>query len=136
MIVGDGEDRDMYENMVKELDLKNVFFEGVQQPQPYYQKAKIFAMTSSWEGLPMTIIESFQMGVVPVVMDSFPAAKDMILDGENGYLVSDSEKFVAKVESLMNCNNMCMQMALKARKSSMDYSINFIGKTWCELLKK
>ena len=33
-------------------------------------------------------------------------------------------------------DNMCMQMALKARKSSMDYSINFIGKTWCELLKK
>lgn len=92
-------------------------------------------MTSSWEGLPMTIIESFQMGVVPVVMDSFPSAKDMIVDGENGCLVSDSEEFVAKVESLMNSNNMCMQMALKARKSSMDYSINFIGKTWCELLK-
>lgn len=136
VIVGDGEDRDMYENMVREHDLKNVSFEGVQQPQPYYRKAKIFAMTSSWEGLPMTIIESFQMGVVPVVMDSFPAAKDMIVDGENGSLVDDSEEFVAKVESLMNCNNMCMQMALKARKSSMDYSINFIGKTWCELLKK
>lgn len=59
VVVGDGEDRGWYENMVKELELKNVFFEGVQQPQPYYQKAKIFAMTSSWEGLPMTIIESF-----------------------------------------------------------------------------
>lgn len=137
VIVGDGEDRDMYEKMVKELNLKNVSFEGVQQPQPYYRKAKIFAMTSSWEGLPMTIIESFQMGVVPVVMDSFPAAKDMIVDGENGCLVANCNisAFAKKLEILMTDKEKNLLLASNACASSNIYKISEIGAQWMNLFK-
>lgn len=137
VIVGDGEDRDMYEKMVRELDLKNVSFEGVQQPQPYYRKAKIFAMTSSWEGLPMTIIESFQMGVVPVVMDSFPAAKDMIVDGENGCLVANCNisAFAKKLEILMTDKEKTLLLASNACASSNIYKISEIGAQWMNLFK-
>lgn len=136
VIVGDGEDRGWYENMVKELGLKNVFFEGVQLPQPYYQKAKIFAMTSSWEGLPMTIIESFQMGVVPVVMDSFPAAKDMIVDGENGCLVDDCDTFAfaKELHELMMADDKLQAIALGAIASSNRYEIGEIGAEWMKIL--
>lgn len=136
VIVGDGEDRDMYENMVREHDLKNVSFEGVQQPQPYYRKAKIFAMTSSWEGLPMTIIESFQMGVVPVVMDSFPAAKDMIVDGENGCLVDDCDTFAfaKELHELMIADKKLQALALGAIASSNRYEIGEIGAEWMKIL--
>lgn len=136
VVVGDGEDRGWYENMVKELELKNVFFEGVQQPQPYYQKAKIFAMTSSWEGLPMTIIESFQMGVVPVVMDSFPAAKDMIVDGENGCLVDDCDTFAfaKELHELMIADKKLQALALGAIASSNRYEIGEIGAEWMKIL--
>lgn len=136
VIVGDGEDRDMYENMVREHDLKNVSFEGVQQPQPYYRKAKIFAMTSSWEGLPMTVIESFQMGVVPVVMDSFPAAKDMIVDGENGCLVDDCDTFAfaKELHELMIADKKLQALALGAIASSNRYEIGEIGAEWMKIL--
>lgn len=136
VIVGDGEDRDMYENMVREHDLKNVSFEGVQQPQPYYRKAKIFAMTSSWEGLPMTIIESFQMGVVPVVMDSFPSAKDMIVDGENGCLVDDCDTFAfaKELHELMIADKKLQALALGAIASSNRYEIGEIGAEWMKIL--
>ena len=136
VIVGDGEDRDMYEKMVRELNLKNVSFEGVQQPQPYYRKAKIFAMTSSWEGLPMTVIESFQMGVVPVVMDSFPAAKDMIVDGENGCLVDDCDTFAfaKELHELMIADKKLQALALGAIASSNRYEIGEIGAEWMKIL--
>lgn len=136
VVVGDGEDRGWYENMVRELKLKNVFFEGVQQPQPYYHKAKIFAMTSSWEGLPMTIIESFQMGVVPVVMDSFPAAKDMIQDGKNGYLVDDGDTFAFanRLKILMSNNELSVELFFKVRKSADYYNMKQIGKCWINIL--
>lgn len=135
VVVGDGEDRGRYENMVKELELKNVFFEGVQQPQPYYRKAKTFAMTSSWEGLPMTIIESFQMGVVPVVMDSFPAAKDMIQDGKNGYLVDDGDTFAfaKELHELMIADDKLQAIALGAISSSKQYEIAEIGAEWMKI---
>lgn len=136
VVVGDGEDRGWYENMVRELELKNVFFEGVQQPQPYYHKAKIFTMTSSWEGLPMTIIESFQMGVVPVVMDSFPAAKDMIQDGKNGYLVDDGDTFAfaKELHELMIADDKLQALALGAIASSNRYEIGEIGAEWMKIL--
>ena len=126
----------MYENMVREHDLKNVSFEGVQQPQPYYRKAKIFAMTSSWEGLPMTVIESFQMGVVPVVMDSFPAAKDMIVDGENGCLVDDCDTFAfaKELHELMMADDKLQAIALGAIASSNRYEIGEIGAEWMKIL--
>lgn len=136
VIVGDGEDRAMYENMVNRLQLKNVFFEGVQNPISYYRKAKIFAMTSSWEGLPMTILESFQMGVVPVVMDSFPAAKDMIQDGENGFLVDEGDisAFANRLQFLMANNDEVMRLAIQACASSNIYNISEIGAQWMKLL--
>mgnify|MGYP002516029477 CR=1 FL=1 len=135
VVVGDGEDRAMYENMVDRLHLKNVYFEGVQNPMPYYHKAKIFAMTSSWEGFPMTILESFQMGVVPVVMDSFPAAKDMIQDGENGYLVDDGDTlaFAKYLQIMMVDNDKVMQLASNACASSKIYNISEIGAQWMKL---
>lgn len=135
VIVGDGEDRDMYENMVREHDLKNVSFEGVQQPQPYYRKAKIFAMTSSWEGLPMTIIESFQMGVVPVVIDSFPAAKDMIKNRKNGCLVANDNltAFAKELHELMIADDKLQALALGAIASSTQYEIAEIGAEWMKI---
>lgn len=135
VVVGDGEDMPMYEKMVKNLGLEHVFFEGVQNPIDYYRKTKIFAMTSSWEGLPMTIIESFQMGVVPVVMDSFPAAKDMIKDGENGYLVNDGDTaaFANRLQFLMANNDEVIRLATHACASSNIYNITEIGTQWMNL---
>lgn len=136
VVVGDGEDRALYKDMVKDLELGNIFFEGVQNPISYYRKAKVFAMTSSWEGFPMTILESLQMGVVPVVMDSFPAAKDMIQDGKNGFLVDDGDipDFAKRLQELMNDNGLNIEMASKARKSAENYNLKQIGKCWINVL--
>lgn len=138
VIVGDGEDRVMYEKKVKDLRLGNVDFVGRQSPLPYYQKAKIFAMTSVWEGLPMTILESLQMGVVPVVMDSFPAAKDLIEDGKNGYLVAypDVDTFANRLQQLMTDDKMRQDMAGECLLVSKRYSMDTIGKRWMEVLKQ
>lgn len=138
IIVGDGEDRKNYEKMVKDLGLDNVQFEGTQNSETYYRKAKIFAMTSEWEGLPMTILESFQMGVVPVVMDSFPAAKDLIVDGKNGFLVEygDVKTYAEKLRMLMTDETVLEHMVVYAKKSSEKYSIGNIMESWNKMLNR
>lgn len=137
VIVGDGEDRLNYEQMAKDMNLVNVSFEGVQNPMEYYRKAKIFVMTSSWEGLPMTIIESFQMGVVPIVMDSFPAAKDMVVDGKNGFIINDGDvsTFSKRLQCLMNDDTEVSHLALEACASSVEYNISEIGNQWIKTFK-
>ena len=55
-IVGDGESRGMYEDIIKRNHLKRVEMLGFRQPLPYYKKAKIFLMTSAYEGFGMSLI--------------------------------------------------------------------------------
>lgn len=136
VIVGDGEDRIQYEQMVNDLRITNVTFIGQQSPMLYYARAKVFTMTSAWEGLPMTILESLQMGVVPIVMDSFPAAKELIEDGKNGFLVAypDVAAFAIKLQQLMTNDKMRQSMALECLRSSKRFTMEEIGKRWMEII--
>ena len=130
IIVGDGTDRPKYEEMAKGMN--NVLFVGTQNPISYYRRARIFAMTSIWEGLPMSILECLQMGVVPIVMDSFLAAKDLIDDGENGVLVPypNTKTFANELSSLMRDKDKRETMVRNAIESSKRYSMDEIGRKW------
>lgn len=86
-IVGDGELRTDLENMAKKLNLKQVSFEGYQDPKTYYERSKVFLMTSVYEGLPMTLLECQQYGVVPVVTDSFSAAKGILGEDLSQFII-------------------------------------------------
>lgn len=68
VLIGDGSLRRELEERVKKLGLEQkVFFLGwVENPFPYLKRAKVFAMTSLWEGLAMVILESFALNI-PVI---------------------------------------------------------------------
>ncbi len=61
-----------------------------------------FAMTSAFEGFPMSIIEAQQNGVVPIVMDSFLSVHDIIDNDVNGVLISygNTTMFAESLKSL------------------------------------
>ena len=77
-IVGDGEELDAIKKLSSKLNLQNIFFYGFCNPKPFYETASIFCMTSSFEGLPMTLIEAMQYGVIPLAFNSFLSATDLI----------------------------------------------------------
>lgn len=90
-IVGEGPDRQRYEDFIVKKKIGNVYFEGFQQPLIYYKRASIFCMTSAYEGFCMTLLEAMQNGCVPVVMDTFAACRVIVQDGKNGILVKDGD---------------------------------------------
>ncbi|MCD8182952.1 MAG: glycosyltransferase [Bacteroides sp.] len=49
-IVGHGKMENQYKDFVKHHNLTRVCFEGAKNPEPYYNEASIFMMTSSFEG--------------------------------------------------------------------------------------
>jgi len=82
LILGEGEDRQKLEGLVKELSLsESVSFPGfVKNPYAILSKSTVFALSSRWEGLPTVLIEALACGV-PVVATNCPSGPDEILAG-------------------------------------------------------
>lgn len=57
----------------------------------FYQKAKIFALTSRTEGFPLVIPEAIQNGCYVITTNSFPAVKE-IINSEIGIITGNSEE--------------------------------------------
>lgn len=136
IIVGDGEDRIYYEELCKKNNIHNVIFTGRTNPLPYYLKASIFMMTSKNEGWPLTLLECMQTGVIPIVMDTFEALHDIVIDNYNGYIVKpfDINGFISKLSILIDNNNKMELMSENCIKTSQAFSINKIGEAWCNLI--
>lgn len=137
-IIGSGSDGHKYINFVNRNHLERVVFEGRQDPEPYYKRASIFMMTSSFEGWGLTITEAQQNGVVPIVFNSYASASDIITDGYNGFLVSNNDMnlYMCRLVSLMSDYNLRYQMARNCVERSKRFDKNAICDDWVQLFKQ
>lgn len=93
IILGVGSQRKYLEEMAQELGLKeHVDFVGfTSNPYTYLGRAAVFALSSSWEGLPITLIEALGLGI-PIVSTDCPSGPNEILEeGKWGQLVPVSD---------------------------------------------
>ena len=60
-------------------------------PEPYYNEASIFMMTSSFEGWGLTLTEAQQYGCVPLAFRSFASLTDIITDKVNGFAIPNDD---------------------------------------------
>lgn len=136
ILVGDGSELQAYKKIAQKEQLPRITFTGLTNPTPYYQKASIFLMTSATEGFSMTLIEAQQYGVVPIVMDAFRSVRDIVSDGENGFITpnKDVKAFAAKVLSLAESEEQRNTMARSAMRLVQRFSENNILAQWNKLL--
>lgn len=134
-IVGHGKDLPRYQELVKELKLERVSFEGRQDPVTYYREAKVFMMTSAYEGWGLTLTEAQQWGCVPVAFDSFSSLKDIISDAKNGYIIPnhDKKEYLSQLSNLMLHHDIWMKMSMNAVESSKRYSLDRVIQSWKNL---
>lgn len=137
-IVGDGEYRNLLEQLSFSLGCQRLRFVGFQNPENYYQVASILCLTSSSEGFGMVLVESMQHGCVPVLFNSFPAASEIVDDGINGYLVNPFNKnhFAEKLSLLMEHPDVLGQMEVAAVEKTRKYDINDISNQWISLFER
>jgi len=88
VIVGDGTERQMLEDMVAELQITEyVRFTGWRTDAPKLMSAfDIFALTSKDEGMPIVVLEAMALGK-PVVGTNVGAMNECVLHGQTGLLV-------------------------------------------------
>lgn len=140
-IVGDGEERENIEHIVRDLELKHVSFEGFQAPRSYYERASLLILTSEFEGFPLVLAECMSFGVVPAVYGSYSAVYDIIEDGADGIIIpKTSDGFNAammaeRIKKIIDDNRL-QTMALAAIEKSKRYSIDKIYEQWMEVISK
>lgn len=136
VIVGDGPSLCDYKDYVQKNHLHNVCFKGRQTPETYYKDSSIFLMTSDKEGWGLTLTESLQRGVVPIVMDSCPVFSEIISDGVNGFLTPNNEikKFADKVRLLMTNHDILYKMEKQALVSASKFNMDNTIKQWEKIL--
>ena len=137
-ICGDGEHKEALEQYVEQNYIQGVKFKGNVTPQRYYERASIMCMTSLYEGTPMVIIESMQCKCVPIVYDTYSAAKDLIADGETGFIIPpfDKQLYAKRLSQLMDDEDMRQQMADKAIASTNRFDTDRIIDEWELLIKQ
>lgn len=138
VIVGDGPDKSRLETLAKSLELEHIEFVGFCTPDEYYKRAKLFCLTSTHEGFPMVLLEAMQNGVVPVVFDSFGAAKAILDYGKNGSLISPFrlDDYAEALAKLMSQDEYRMECAQNCKSFVKHFSSNVILDYWKELFGK
>lgn len=131
-IVGDGESRQMYEGIIKNDGLKRVEMLGFRQPLPYYKKAKIFLMTSAYEGFPMALIEGQQNGIALLAMDSYESLHEIVTNDQNGLLVKDGDvrEFTDKLKRLMENDVLRNRLADNGLKTCQRFTVSKLVDKW------
>lgn len=138
VIVGDGENRNKYQDLVERLSLnKNVTFVGNSDSvHEYYNEAGMFVFTSKSEGFPNALLEALYFGLPTISSDCESGPRDLINDGVNGYLfsVGDIEMLAEKLTSLALNQTLRLQFSEAALKSTKMNEVQSIMPLWDKLI--
>jgi len=125
LIVGDGPDKERYEELTKNIDIvDNVIFTGKASwdDMPYYYHVSdIFATASKTETQGLTIIEAMASNVVPVCMKD-EAFESMITENLNGLFFETEEEYVRHILNLYENKDDLLKIDKQARIQAEHYS--------------
>lgn len=107
-------------------------------PLEYLKEADAFALSSEYEGMPISLIEALAVGAIPVCtpVGGIPNA---IVDGKNGFLSHDASEtayYEALKRFLTTDNDILRQMSENARESFSAYSMEECSKKYQQLYSK
>lgn len=136
-IYGEGDMRSQLENQIQQSGLQSsVFLEGGSKTiHEEYAKSSIFVLTSKYEGFSLVIVEAASVGLPAVSFDCPCGPKDLITDGENGFLVGngDIEGLADKLLLLMNDEALRKRMGNTAYEYYKRYLPDVVMQQWMSL---
>jgi len=140
IIIGKGRKQKEYEELIKSLQLgdKIKLLGQTKDIANYYNKSKIFAFTSLFEGSPNALIEAMHFGLPCVSTDCPTGPSELIKDAQNGYLISvdDQKQLENRLTKLMNDEKLREKFSNNAIKSVASFEAEPITLEWSLLFKK
>lgn len=138
VLIGEGEDKNLFQTYAETLRLKRARFVGAQRSTEYMAGAKLLAQCSTHEGFGMVLLEGMHYGTVPVLFNSFLAAEEIVNDGVNGYLVKPFNErcFANRLAKLMGDEALLASLQRYAIDSTSRFDVQTIVDDWEELFQK
>lgn len=139
-IFGQGKNEQILAELINELDLNNrVFLCGVtHKPFLEMKRAKIFVLSSFYEGFPNVLCEAMHAGLACISTNCECGPAELIENGENGFLVpvGDTDAMAEKIRFLIENETVRAEMGQKAIKATDRLELSTICDGWIEMVKK
>ncbi len=124
LVVGKGR-MDWYRRMAYDLDISdNVIFAGVRHDvEKYFLASDFFAMPSTFDTFGLAVIEALAAGI-PVIISRSVGARDLIEEGEQGFILKHNpspDDFREKLTVLLN-EDRRIKMGEKAREVALRHT--------------
>jgi len=133
-IVGEGEERPVVEKLITKLGLNNkISLLGLQSNvHEYYNKSKIFAFSSDYEGFPNALIEAMHFGLPSISTNCPSGPSELIQHNENGFLtpVGDKEEFSKYLNELMHSENLREKFSERAKEVTNQFMATNVIDSW------
>lgn len=122
----------------KHLDKTIIFENYTDSINDVYKTIQLQLLTSSVEGFAMSVLEGLSNGVPQISYDIKYGPKDIITDGEDGYLVKpdDIDELAEKIINYFNDLNQAKKMSENAYQNSRRYSKNSVYNDWKPLFNQ
>ncbi len=140
LIVGDGPDRaELEAQSTRDGTVKNIEWAGQRSDVPdLLQRARMFILTSRWEGVSIALLEAMVSGLVPVVSRVGDMA-DVVSDGDNGFIPQedDLDAFVAAITDVARNRERWNELSKRARESGVaKASRDAVAARWRQMFKE
>ena len=138
-IVGEGDKRKKYEDLVTKLNIKGrVTFTGsVPNIADYLNTASIFVLCSRFEGFPNALIEAMYFGLPCIATNCPSGPEDIIVNNKNGILipVEDEAKLTEALKKLIINKELRETLGKNAAKTALRFEGDTILSKWKTLIK-
>ncbi|UGB05940.1 glycosyltransferase [Staphylococcus sp. HL28] len=136
---GSGMEKVKLQNLIKEQNLgKHVFLRGfLPDLENEFNDAYLSIITSNMEGFSLALLESLAHGVPTISYNIKYGPKEMINNGENGYLIEkdDEDALYEKVKYLLDHPELQHEFSLNSIKVANQFSEDHLIKQWQSFLK-
>ncbi len=120
LIVGDGPDRaELEAQSASNGTVDNIEWAGQRSDVPdLLQRARMFILTSRWEGVSIALLEAMVSGLVPVVSNVGDMA-DVVVNGDNGFIPreDDIDAYVTAIRDVARNRERWNELSGRARES-------------------
>lgn len=139
-IYGEGSLRKEYEHYIQNIGLADrIFLPGnISNVQDMLAKAKIFVLSSDYEGMPNALMEALAVGVPSIATDCpCGGPRELIVSGKNGLLCEcgNVEELADKLKKVLIDDDFRMHLGVRARKMAKEYRAENVLECWKEYLK-
>ena len=139
MIVGDGPDKEKYEELTKKLNLENNIIFTNKVPWKdiplYYHCADLFVTASTTETQGLTVIEAMASGVTPLCIED-ESFLGTVVDGLNGVIFKTEEEYCSNIFKLYKDKTLRKKYSHQARLQAEQCNSKFYAERVLEVYKR